>query len=60
VLLNAEGDDAINYAHAAHAAARLINKSVEDQDSLHIRPMIDEIEYKSGVRVEDSARNYWG
>jgi hypothetical protein len=31
VLLYAEGDDAINYAQAAHAAARLINKSVEDR-----------------------------
>jgi hypothetical protein len=38
-----EGDDAINYAQAAHAAARLINKSVEDLDSLRIRPLIDEI-----------------
>ena len=56
----AEGDDAINYAQAAHAAARLINKSVEDLDSLRIRPLIDEIVFKSGVRVEDSARNYWG
>ena len=60
VLLYAEGDDAINYAQAAHAAARLINKSVEDLDSLRIRPLIDEIVFKSGVRVEDSARNYWG
>ena len=30
VLLYAEGDDAINYAQAAHAAARLVNKSVEE------------------------------
>jgi hypothetical protein len=59
VLLCAEGDDAINYAQAAHAAARLINKSVEDLDSLRIRPLIDEIVLKSGVRVEDSAVSYW-
>ena len=59
VLLYAEGDDAINYAQAAHAAARLINKSVEDLDSLRIRPLIDEIVFKSGVRVEDSAVSYW-
>ena len=60
VLLYAEGDDAINYAQAAHAAVRVINNSVEDLDSLHIRPLIDEIVFKSGVRVEDSSRNYWG
>ena len=59
VLLYAEGDDAINYAQAADAAARLINKSVEDLDSLRIRPLIDEIVFKSGVRVEDSPVSYW-
>jgi hypothetical protein len=59
VLLYAEGDDAINYAQAAHAAARLINKSVEDLDSLHIRPLIDEIVFKSRDRVEDSPRLTW-
>jgi hypothetical protein len=48
VLLYAEGDDAINYAQAAHAAARLINKSVEDLDSVRIRPMIDELVFKKG------------
>jgi hypothetical protein len=59
VLLYAEGDDAINYAQAAHAAARLINKSVEDLDSVRIRPMIDELVFKRGDRVEDSAVSYW-
>jgi hypothetical protein len=59
VLLYAEGHDAINYAQAAHAAARLINKSVEDLDSVRIRPMIDELVFKKGDRVEDSAVRYW-
>jgi hypothetical protein len=59
VLLYAEGDDAINYAQAAHAAARLINKSVEDLDSVRIRPMIDELVFKRGDRVEDSAVSFW-
>jgi hypothetical protein len=59
VLLYAEGDDAINYAQAAHAAARLINKSVEDLDSVRIRPMIDELVFKKGDRLEDSAGSYW-
>ena len=59
VLLHAEGDDAINYAQAAHAAARLINKSVEDLDSVRIRPMIEELVLKTGYRVEDSAVSYW-
>jgi hypothetical protein len=59
VLLHAEGDDAVEYAQAAHAAARLINKSVEDLDSMRIRPMIDELVFKRGDRVEDSAVIYW-
>jgi hypothetical protein len=59
VLLYAEGDDAINYAQAAHAAARLINKSVEDLDSVRIRPLIEELVLKSGCRVEDSAASFW-
>lgn len=59
MLLYAEGDDAINYAQAAHAAARLINKSVEDLDSVRIRPMIEELVLKTGYRVEDSAVSYW-
>ena len=59
VLLYAEGDDAIDYAQAAHAAAKLINKSMEDLDSVRIRPMIEELVFKSGYRVEDSAMAYW-
>ena len=43
VLRYAEGDDAINYAQAAHAAAMLINKSVEDLDSARTRLMIEEL-----------------
>jgi hypothetical protein len=58
VLLYAEGDDAVNYALAAHAAARLINKSVEDLDSVWIRPMIEELVFKAGDRVEDSGLSY--
>ena len=59
VLLYADGDDAVNYAQAAHAAARLINKSVEELDSARIRPLIEELVLKSGCRVEDSAVSYW-
>ena len=58
VLLYAEGDDAISYAQAAHAAATLINKSVEDLDSVRIRPLIEELVLKLGYRVEDSAVLY--
>jgi hypothetical protein len=60
VLLYAEGDDAINYAQAAHVAAMLVNKSVEDLDSVRTRPMVEELVLKSGYRVEDSAVSYWG
>ncbi|HEY7639622.1 MAG TPA: hypothetical protein VH814_07850 [Steroidobacteraceae bacterium] len=59
VLLYAEGDDAVEYAQAAHAAAMLINKSVEDLDSVRITPMIEELVFKSGYRVEDSAVAHW-
>ncbi|HZJ00213.1 MAG TPA: hypothetical protein VFD22_06090 [Gemmatimonadaceae bacterium] len=59
VLLYAEGDDAVDYAQAAHAAAMLINKSVEDLGSVRTRPMIEELVFKSGMRVEDSAVAYW-
>ena len=60
VLLYAEGDDAINYAQAAHAAAQIINKSVEDLDSVRIRPLIEELVLKSdGSVVRDSVVSYW-
>jgi hypothetical protein len=59
VLLYAEGDDAVEYAQAAHAAAMLINKSMEDLDSVRTRPMIEELVLKTGLRVEDSAVSYW-
>jgi hypothetical protein len=60
VLLYAEGDDAINYAQAAHAAAQIINKSAEELDSVRIWPLIEEIVLKSGgSRVEDSVVRYW-
>jgi hypothetical protein len=59
VLLYAEGDDAIEYAQAAHAAAMLINKSVEDLDSVRTRPMIEELVLNKGLRLEDSAVAYW-
>ena len=36
VLLHAEGDDAVEYAQAVHMAAMLIDKSVEDLDSVRI------------------------
>jgi hypothetical protein len=37
VLLHAEGDDALFYAEAAHAAANLINNSAEELDSVRLR-----------------------
>lgn len=37
VLLHAEGEDAILYAEAAHAAANLVNNTAEELDSVHIR-----------------------
>jgi hypothetical protein len=58
VLLYAEGDDAVAYAQAAHAAASLINKSVENLDSVRIKPMIDALVPSSGYKVEEPRVSY--
>jgi hypothetical protein len=44
VLLHAEGDDAVAYAQAAHAAASLIDRTVERLDSVRLKPMLDAME----------------
>jgi streptomycin 6-kinase len=39
-LLHAEDDDAVCYAQAAHVAAKLIDDTAEELDSVHIGPLI--------------------
>lgn len=41
VLLHVEGEDALVYAEAAHVAANLVNNTVEELDSVHIRPLVE-------------------
>jgi len=53
VLLYAEDDDAINYAQAADVAASLVNDTVENLDTLRIKPLIDELVPNSLLRVEE-------
>ena len=40
VLLHADGEDAVVYAEAARVAANLVSGTVEQLDSVHIRPLI--------------------
>ncbi|HEY7641110.1 MAG TPA: hypothetical protein VH814_15390 [Steroidobacteraceae bacterium] len=44
VLLHAEGDDAVTYAQTAHAAACLINRTIERLDSVRLKPLLDAME----------------
>ncbi|MGH8238683.1 MAG: hypothetical protein ACREXP_16910 [Steroidobacteraceae bacterium] len=41
VLLHAECEQAVPYAQATHVARDLINRSVEQVDSVRIRPLLD-------------------
>jgi len=41
VLLHAEGEEAVSYAQAAHVAASLINKSVEELDWVRLYQLFD-------------------
>ena len=44
VLLYAEGEDAANYAEAAHLAAMLIDDVVVNLDLVKLRPMVEAIQ----------------
>lgn len=53
VLLYAEWNDALNYAQAAHAAASLIDRSVENLDSARIKPLLDALTFGSSLPIEE-------
>jgi hypothetical protein len=60
VLLHAEGEDAVTYAEAAHVAANLINKSVEELDIVRISPLIEPLVRPTPTyRVEEPRIAYW-
>ena len=48
VLLHAEGDDAVVYAEAAYVAASLVNRSVEELDSVRLGPLMGDRRGESG------------
>ena len=51
VLLYADGEDAIQYAEAAHVVSTLIDDSVARLDLFRLRPQIDEL--KRGGELDD-------
>jgi phage gp16-like protein len=50
VLLYAEGDDAVNYAEAANAAAMLANDAAEALDSVRLKPMLEALLHQPSRR----------
>ncbi len=61
VLLHAEGDDAVSYAQAARAVARLIDRTVERLDCVRLKPMLDAMENwvaEYGDAVNESQLEY--
>lgn len=62
VLLHAQCDDAVAYAHAAHAAASLIDSTVERLDSVRLRSTLDAMENwiaEYGDTVREPQFAYW-
>jgi hypothetical protein len=57
VLLHADGEQAVPYALAADVAISLINKSVEELDSVRIWPLIEALA-SSSDRVEEPRNLY--
>ena len=51
VLLYADGEDAIQYAEAAHVVSALIEDTVARLDLVRLRPQIEEL--KRGVKPDD-------
>ena len=62
VLLHADGDDAVTHAQAAHAAAGLVDRTVERLDSVRFRPMLDAMENwiaEYSDAVNEPRLEYW-
>jgi hypothetical protein len=53
VLLHAECEEAVSYAQAAYVARGLIDKSVEELDSVRIGPLLDALAPASN-KVDES------
>lgn len=63
VLLYADGEDAIQYAEAAHVVSTLIDDSVARLDLVRLRPQIDELKCggkpDDGTTLRDSASAFY-
>jgi hypothetical protein len=63
VLLYADGEDAIQYAEAAHVVATLIDDSVARLDLVRLRPQIEELRRggrpDDGTMLRDSASEFY-
>ena len=63
VLLYADGEDAIQYAEAAHVVSTLIDDSVARLDLVRLRPQIDELKRggkpDDGTTLRDSASAFY-
>ena len=63
VLLYADGEDAIQYAEAAHVVSTLIDDSVARLDLVRLRPQIEELKRggkpDDGTMLRDSASAFY-
>jgi len=63
VLLYAEGEDAIQYAEAAHVVSTLIDDTVARLDLVRLRPQVEELKRGSnpddGTMLRDSASEFY-
>src|SRR5688572_16813504 len=63
VLLYADGEDAIQYAEAAHVVSTLIDATVARLDLVRLRPLIEELKRDSkpndGTLLRDSASAFY-
>ena len=63
VLLYADGDDAIQYAEAAHVVSTLIGDTVARLDLVRLRPQIEELKRSNkpddGTMLRDSASAFY-
>ena len=63
VLLYADGEDAIQYAEAAHVVSTLIDDAVARLDLVRLRPLMEELKRgdtpDDGTTLRDSASAYY-
>jgi hypothetical protein len=63
VLLYADGEDAIQYAEAAHVVSTLIDDAVARLDLVRLRPQVEELRRGSkpddGTTLRDSASSFY-